>query len=58
VDAKYICDAERDGVTLKINGQKVTFWFNRNGKVGGEVVYDGKAAPLTDKIQKQSGFEY
>ena len=58
VDAKYIREPERDGVTLKIDGQKVTFWFNRNGKVGGEVEYDGKVTPLTDKVQKQSGFEY
>ena len=58
VDAKYVRDGGRDGVTLKVDGQKVTFWFNRTGKVGGSVEYGGSCRPLTDEVQPQSGFEY
>jgi hypothetical protein len=45
-------------VTLKVDGQKVTFWFKRTGKVGGSVEYGGSCRPLTDEVQPQSGFEY
>lgn len=58
VEAKYVRDVGRDGVTLKVDGQKVTFWFNRTGKVGGSVEYGGSCRPLTDEVQPQSGFEY
>lgn len=58
VEAKYVRDGERDGVALKIDGKKVTFWFNRTGAVGGSVEYDDVNRPLTDKVQPQSGFEY
>ena len=58
VPAKYVSDEKRDGVTLKVDGQKITFWFNRTGKVGGSVEYDSVNRSLTDKVQPQSGFEY
>ena len=58
VNAKLVKDGTRDGVRLKVDGHKVTFWFNRNGEIGGEVEYDGKVTSLTDKVQKQTGFEY
>ena len=60
VKAKYVKDATRDGVTLTFDGRKMTFWFNRDGAIGGEVEIDGVRRPLTDKVQKQSGvlFDY
>ena len=58
VNAKLVKDGDRDGVSLKVDGHKVTFWFNRNGEIGGEVEYDGKIQKLTDQVQKQTGFEY
>ena len=58
VDAKYVSDADRDGVQIKADGHKIIFWFNRTGEIGGEVVYDGEACPLTDEVQPQSGFIY
>lgn len=56
VKATYVSDDERDGVTMKIDGKKITFWFNRTGDIGGEVEYGGTVRPLTDSVQKQSGF--
>ena len=58
VSAKLVKDGTRDGVRLKVDGHKIVFWFNRDGEIGGEVDYDGKVSPLTDKVQQQSGFEY
>ena len=58
VNAKLVKDGDRDGVSMKVDGHKVTFWFNRNGEIGGEVEYDGKVQKLTDQVQKQTGFEY
>ena len=56
VKAKLVQDGARDGVVLSLKGRKMTFWFNREGTVGGEVVI-GKTArrPLTDKVQPQEG---
>ena len=56
VKVKYVKDDARDGVRLRYNGRDVTFWFNREGKIGGEVITDGKSRPLTESVQKQSGF--
>lgn len=56
VKATYVSDEKRDGVSLKVDGKKVTFWFNRTGEIGGEVEADGTRRPLTDSVQKQSGF--
>ena len=60
VKASYVKDAARDGVVLSFDGRKMTFWFNRDGEVGGEVEIDGVRRPLTDQVQKQSGviFDY
>lgn len=58
VKAQYIHDGEKDGVQLKVDGRKITFWFNRAGSIGGEVEYDGEKRPLTEKVQPQSGFEF
>ncbi len=58
VDAKYVSDAERDGVHVRFDGHEVTFWFNRTGEIGGEVEYDGQKTPLTNKVQQQAGFIY
>ena len=54
---ELVKDGSRDGVSLKVDGHKVVFWFNRTGEIGGEVEYDGKVTPLTNKVQKQTGFE-
>lgn len=58
VDAKYVSDADRDGVQIKADGHEIIFWFNRTGEIGGEVVYDGEARPLTNQVQPQSAFIY
>ena len=58
VDAKYVSEENRDGVKVKVDGHEIIFWFNRTGEIGGEVVYDGEACPLTDEVQPQSGFIY
>ena len=58
VDAKYVSDAERDGVRVKFEGHDVTFWFNRTGEIGGEVEFDGITSPLTNEVQQQAGFIY
>lgn len=55
VPAKLVRDMKRDGVELKIDGRKMTFWFNREGEVGGEVVIGSTSRPLTDEVQPQSG---
>ena len=55
VKATYVKDASRDGVVLSLGGKKMTFWFNRDGEVGGDVVINGHSRPLTDQVQKQSG---
>ena len=55
VNAKYVKDGSRDGVTLTFDGRKMTFWFNREGEIGGEVEIDGLRRPLTEQVQKQSG---
>lgn len=56
VPAKYLKDATRDGVQLKIKGRTMTFWFNRDGEVGGSVA-EGKSPsqPLATSVQPQSG---
>ena len=45
---------------MSFDGRTMTFWFNRDGEIGGEVEIDGVRRPLTDKVQKQSGviFDY
>lgn len=58
VDAKYVSDADRDGVRVKFDGHDVTFWFNRTGEIGGEVEYDGVSEPLTNEVLQQKGFIY
>ena len=55
VKAKLVKDGSCDGVVLSLKGRKMTFWFNREGAVGGEVVIGKAARPLTDKVQKQEG---
>ena len=55
VNATYVKDATRDGVVLSFGGKKMTFWFNRDGEIGGEVVINGTRRPLTDEVLKQSG---
>lgn len=55
VKAKYVKDRSRDGVTLTFDGREMTFWFNRDGEVGGEVEIDGQRRPFTKEVQKQSG---
>ena len=56
VPAKYLKDATRDGVSLKINGKKITVWFNREGAVGGSIA-EGRSPekPLATTVQPQSG---
>ncbi len=56
--AKRLKDKNRDGVQLTIDGKKVTVWFNRYGKVGGEITIDGRTRPLTEKVQEQKGVTY
>lgn len=58
VDAKYVSDAQRDGVRVRFDGHDVTFWFNRTGEIGGAVEYDGVVSPLTNEVQQQTGFIY
>ena len=58
VDAKYLSDAQRDGVRVRFDGHDVTFWFNRTGEIGGAVEYDGVVSPLTNEVQQQTGFIY
>ena len=58
VEAKYVSDADRDGVWIKADGHEIVFWFNRTGEIGGEVVYDGEARLLSDQVQPQSAFIY
>ena len=55
VKATYVKNAGQDGVTLSFGGRKMTFWFNREGEIGGEVEIDGQRRPLTDRVQAQSG---
>ncbi|MBQ4287563.1 MAG: hypothetical protein II770_05965, partial [Bacteroidales bacterium] len=55
VKATYVKDATRDGVVLSFSGKKMTFWFNRDGEIGGEVIINGTKRPLTDSVLKQSG---
>ena len=55
VKAKRLRDNCRDGVALTLGKKKYTFWFNRSGEVGGEVIIDKKARPLSDSVQPQSG---
>ena len=57
-EAKYVRKGDKDGVQLKVEGHKVTFWFNRTGEIGGEVEFDGKRSALTDKVLQQAGFVY
>ena len=58
VDAKLVRDRSRDGVQLKVDGHKVTFWFNRTGEIGGECEYDGARCALAVNVQPQEGFIY
>ena len=55
VKAKLVRDGSRDGVVLTLKGKKMTFWFNREGEVGGVVELGKTTRPLTDKVQPQSG---
>ena len=55
VKAKLVRDGSRDGVTLTLKGKKMTFWFNREGAVGGEVVIGKESRPLTQQVQPQAG---
>ena len=55
VKAKLLRDAKRDGVVLTLGKKKYTFWFNRSGEVGGEVIIGKTARPLSDIVQPQSG---
>lgn len=55
VKAKLLKDKDRDGVTLTIKGKKMTFWFNRNGEVGGQVVIGKTVKPLATNVQPQKG---
>ena len=60
VSAKYVKTPGKDGVVLKADGRKITFWFNSEGPVGGEVEIDGRRRDLTSSVQQQSGvlFDY
>ena len=55
VKVKRLRDSGRDGVALTVGRKKYTFWFNRSGEVGGEVITGKTARPLSDKVQPQSG---
>ena len=55
VKAKLVRDGSRDGVTLTVKGKKMTFWFNREGPVGGDVCFGKTSRPLTREVQPQAG---
>ena len=52
---RLLRDRDRDGVQISIDGKKITLWFNRHGKVGGEISVSGSTRALTDKVQEQKG---
>ena len=56
VKAKYVKDGNYDGVSLKINGETITFWFSRCGEIGGKVEWNGVTRHLTNTVQQQKGF--
>ncbi len=58
VKATYVKDELRDGVTITTDGKKLTFWFNRDGEIGGQVESDEGARAFSNKVQAQKGFVY